>query len=116
MFVAFQSAALVAIGILYEGSTHPQTMQLLLSEIGCRSGGDNALEREGYAVAAGIALGLVGLGRGKDALGSVESFVNRLFQYVGGREYHSVCCHDLERLHNVAPSVEEHNCSAGQMT
>ncbi|PIA32336.1 hypothetical protein AQUCO_04500142v1 [Aquilegia coerulea] len=110
-----QSAALVAIGILYEGSTHPQTMQFLLGEIGRRSGGDNALEREGYAVAAGTALGLVGLGRGKDALGSVESFVNRLFQYVGGREYHSVCCHDLERPHNVTLSVEEHNRSAGQM-
>ena len=31
-------------------------------EIGRRSGGDNVLEREGYAVSAGFALGLVALG------------------------------------------------------
>jgi hypothetical protein len=31
-------------------------------EIGRRSGGDNVLEREGYAVAAGSALGFVALG------------------------------------------------------
>ncbi|URE26434.1 Anaphase-promoting complex subunit [Musa troglodytarum] len=93
-----QSAALVAIGLLYEGSAHPFTMKILLfdrnvvyllpmsyrltrtsftpaakttsrilfyflpktgqGEIGRRSGGDNVLEREGYAVAAGYALGL----------------------------------------------------------
>lgn len=33
-------------------------------EIGRRSGGDNVLEREGYAVAAGFSLGLVALGKG----------------------------------------------------
>lgn len=31
-------------------------------EIGRRSGGDNVLEREGYAVSAGLSLGLVALG------------------------------------------------------
>lgn len=31
-------------------------------EIGRRSAGDNVLEREGYAVSAGFALGLVALG------------------------------------------------------
>jgi len=31
-------------------------------EIGRRSGGDNVLEREGHAVSAGFALGLVALG------------------------------------------------------
>ncbi|KAJ8438725.1 hypothetical protein Cgig2_013771 [Carnegiea gigantea] len=57
-----QSAALMSLGLLFEGSTHPQTMQFLLAEIGHRSGGDNVLEREGYAVSAGFALGLVALG------------------------------------------------------
>lgn len=32
------------------------------AEIGRRPGGDNALDREGYALAAGLALGLVTLG------------------------------------------------------
>lgn len=35
---------------------------VLQREIGRRSSGDNVLEREGYAVAAGFALGLVALG------------------------------------------------------
>ncbi|WZY80069.1 hypothetical protein YC2023_026453 [Brassica napus] len=81
-----QSAALVSVGILFEGSAHQQTMQLLLGEIGRRSAGDNVLEREGYAVSAGFSLGLVALGRGGDALGSLDPFVNRLLQYLGAKE------------------------------
>ncbi|KAK4273718.1 hypothetical protein QN277_017057 [Acacia crassicarpa] len=82
-----QSAALISVGILYEGSAHPQTMQILLGEIGRRSGGDNVLEREGHAVSAGFALGLVALGRGEVALGSMDTFVNRLFLFLGGKVY-----------------------------
>ncbi|EOA21984.1 hypothetical protein CARUB_v10002491mg [Capsella rubella] len=100
-----QSAALVSVGMLFEGSAHLQTMQLLLGEIGRRSAGDNVLEREGYAVSAGFALGLVALGRGSDALGSMESFVNRLLQYLGAKEERSV----------LAPSHEDHR-SAAQIT
>uniref|UniRef100_A0A7N0U9Q1 Anaphase-promoting complex subunit 1 n=1 Tax=Kalanchoe fedtschenkoi TaxID=63787 RepID=A0A7N0U9Q1_KALFE len=81
-----QSAALMSIGLLFEGSSHPPTMQILLGEMGRRSGGDNVLEREGHAVSAGFSLGLVGLGRGKDELGIMDTVVSRLFQYIGGRE------------------------------
>ncbi|KAK3042882.1 hypothetical protein RJ639_001155 [Escallonia herrerae] len=84
-----QSAALMSLGLLYEGSAHPQTMQILLGEIGRRSGGDNVLEREGYAVAAGFSLGLVALGRGEDVLGSMDTLVDRLIQYVNGKELHN---------------------------
>ncbi|KAJ4908777.1 Anaphase-promoting complex subunit 1 [Raphanus sativus] len=100
-----QSAALVSVGILFEGSAHQQTMQLLLGEIGRRSAGDNVLEREGYAVSAGFSLGLVALGRGGDALGSLDSFVNRLLQYLGAKEGRSL----------LAPSNEDHR-SAAQIT
>ncbi|KAK1284173.1 Anaphase-promoting complex subunit 1 [Acorus calamus] len=98
-----QSAALMAVGLLYEGSAHPLTMKFLLGEIGRRSGGDNVLEREGYAVAAGSAMGLVALGRGKNAFGLMETLVDRLFQYVGGKEYSS------ERSLNVAQTLEDPN-------
>ncbi|XP_054788723.1 anaphase-promoting complex subunit 1 isoform X4 [Prosopis cineraria] len=82
-----QSAALISVGFLYEGSAHPQTMQILMGEIGRRSGGDNVLEREGHSVSAGFALGLVALGRGEDALGSMDTFVNQLFLFLGGKVY-----------------------------
>ncbi|KAK4480701.1 hypothetical protein RD792_013783 [Penstemon davidsonii] len=104
-----QSAALMSVGLLYEGSGHPQTMQILLSEIGRRSGGDNVLEREGYAVAAGFSLGLVALGRGEDAIGSIDTLVDRLFQYIGGKELHN------DRFHLFTPSADEPNRSAGQI-
>ncbi|PHT40821.1 Anaphase-promoting complex subunit 1 [Capsicum baccatum] len=78
-------------------------------EIGRRSGGDNVLEREGYAVAAGFSLGLVSLGRGEDAPGFVDSLVDRLFQYIGGKEPQN------ERFHLFVPSIDELNQSAGQI-
>ncbi|XP_015079876.1 anaphase-promoting complex subunit 1 isoform X2 [Solanum pennellii] len=104
-----QSAALLSVGLLYEGSAHPQTMQILLGEIGRRSGGDNVLEREGYAVAAGFSLGLVALGRGEDAPGFVDALVDRLFLYIGGKEPQN------ERSHLFVPSIDELNRSAGQI-
>ncbi|KAK4359004.1 hypothetical protein RND71_021233 [Anisodus tanguticus] len=104
-----KSAALLSVGLLYEGSAHPQTMQILLDEIGRRSGGDNVLEREGYAAAAGFSLGLVALGRGEDAPGFVDALVDRLFQYIGGKEPQN------ERFHLFVPSIDEHNRSTGQI-
>ncbi|GJR84537.1 anaphase-promoting complex subunit 1 isoform X1 [Tanacetum coccineum] len=104
-----QSAALVSVGLLYEGSAHPQTMEILLGEIGRRSGGDNVLEREGYAVSAGISLGLVALGCGQDAIGLKDRVVDRLFQYAGGKDIH----HERSFLSN--GSTDDHNRGSGQM-
>ncbi|GAV64914.1 Apc1 domain-containing protein [Cephalotus follicularis] len=103
-----QSAGLMSVGLLYEGSAHPPTMQILLGEIGRRSGGDNVLEREGYAVSAGFSLGLVALGRGEDALG-MDTWVERLFYYIGGKELHN------ERSVSVTLSTDEHTRGVGQM-
>ncbi|KAA3482027.1 anaphase-promoting complex subunit 1 isoform X1 [Gossypium australe] len=100
-----QTAALMSVGLLFEGSAHPQTMQTLLGEIGRRSGGDNVLEREGYAVSAGFSLGLVALGRGEEALGFMDTLVDRLFHYIGGKEIRN------ER----SASVDEQNRVTGQM-
>ncbi|KAF7143142.1 hypothetical protein RHSIM_Rhsim05G0134800 [Rhododendron simsii] len=79
------------------------------AEVGRRSEGDNVLEREGYAVSAGFSLGLVALGRGEDALGFIDTFVERLFQYVGGKEPHN------ERSLLMTLSTDDHNRAAGQM-
>ncbi|XP_042405084.1 anaphase-promoting complex subunit 1-like [Zingiber officinale] len=106
---SLQSAALVAIGLLYEGSAHPFTMKILLGEIGRRSAGDNVLEREGYAVAAGYALGLVALGRGNDALGFVDRFVDRIFQYIGEKGVKN------EKFSVVAQPAEDHVRILGQI-
>ncbi|KAE8682009.1 Anaphase-promoting complex subunit 1 [Hibiscus syriacus] len=104
-----QTAALMSLGFLFEGSTHPQTMQRLLSEIGQRSGGDNVLEREGYVVSAGFSLGLVALGRGEDTLGFMDTLVDWLFHYTGGKEIRN------ERFPLLSTSMDEHNRGTGQM-
>lgn len=106
-----QSAALVSQGILYEGSAQLDIMQTLMVELGRRSGGDNVLEREGYAVSAGFGLGLTALGRGEDALGFMDRLVNRLLQYVGGEEFHC-----QERSHLLTQSTDDFDCVAGQHT
>lgn len=105
-----QSAALLSVGLLYEGSAHPQAMQVLLGEIGRRSGGDNVLEREGYAVSAGFSLGLVALGHGDDALGFMDTVVDQLFQYIGGKELKN------DRFHHFTPSVDEFHRNVGQVS
>uniref|UniRef100_A0A0E0HD67 Uncharacterized protein n=1 Tax=Oryza nivara TaxID=4536 RepID=A0A0E0HD67_ORYNI len=82
---------------------------LLQGEIGRRSGGDNVLEREGYAVAAGSALGLVALGRGSNAFGFMDTFLDRLFEYIGSKEvYH-------EKHLNAAIAADEQSGNTGQM-
>ncbi|KAL9226701.1 hypothetical protein vseg_002481 [Gypsophila vaccaria] len=103
-----QSAALMSVGLIFEGSSHPQTMQMLLGEIGRRSGGDNVLEREGYALSAGFSLGLIALGHGEDKFAFMDTLVDRLFQYAGENSSHAT--KSLLR-----PLTDENCRGAGQM-
>jgi hypothetical protein len=64
-----QTAALVGIGLLYQGTAHRLMTEVLLSEVGRKPTSDKVQDREGYSLAAGLALGLVTLGRGSDAVG-----------------------------------------------
>ena len=81
-----QSAALLSVGLVYEGSAHRLMSEILLAEIGKEPGGDSSPQgREGYALSAGLALGLVTLGRGRDAIGLVDLRIpERLRRYLGG--------------------------------
>ncbi|KAF4523327.1 hypothetical protein B566_EDAN011807 [Ephemera danica] len=61
-----QVAALLGLGLLYQGSGHRHITEKLLSEIGRPPGPEmeNCVDRESYSLAAGLALGLVVLGQG----------------------------------------------------
>ena len=52
-----QTAALLGIGLLYQGSAHRLMTEMLLAEIGRKPTSDRCLDREGYSLAAGLALG-----------------------------------------------------------
>ncbi|XP_071565069.1 anaphase-promoting complex subunit 1-like [Temnothorax nylanderi] len=61
-----QVAALMGVGLVYQGTAHRHISHALLSEIGRPPGPEmkNCVDRESYSLAAGLALGLVILGSG----------------------------------------------------
>ncbi|XP_033359600.1 anaphase-promoting complex subunit 1 isoform X2 [Bombus vosnesenskii] len=61
-----QVAALMGVGLVYQGTAHRHISHALLSEIGRPPGPEmkNCIDRESYSLAAGLALGLVVLGCG----------------------------------------------------
>lgn len=90
-----QAASLLGVGLLYQGSCHRLMAETMLEEIGRRPGitpiGSNGgvpggqdpsstvhmsmgvtQDREGYALAAGFALGLICLGKGRGAAGLAD--------------------------------------------
>lgn len=69
-----QTAGIMGIGLLYCGSQHRRMSEVMLSEIENieqeeQSASQEDLRDEGYRLAAGFALGLINLGKGKDLRG-----------------------------------------------
>ncbi|XP_076442081.1 anaphase-promoting complex subunit 1-like [Babylonia areolata] len=66
-----QVAAVLGVGLVYQGTTHTHMAEVLLAEIGRPPGPEmeNCIDRESYSLAAGLALGLVMFGKGKQAVG-----------------------------------------------
>eukprot|EP00887_Chlorella_sp_A99_P005912 scaffold29.g5912.t1 len=97
-----QAAALMGVGLLFQGTAHRLMAEVLLEEIGRRPGAASkqeeaggpdlhqgvTQEREGYALAAGAALGLVLLAKGRSAVGLADLKVEERLRYfmVGGAD------------------------------
>ena len=82
---AVQTAAVMGIGLLYQGSKNRRMAEMLLAEIGRRASNDRLQDREGFSLAAGMALGLVCLGQGNSAAGLADLHIeNSLRKYIGG--------------------------------
>uniref|UniRef100_A0A1B0CZC3 Anaphase-promoting complex subunit 1 middle domain-containing protein n=1 Tax=Phlebotomus papatasi TaxID=29031 RepID=A0A1B0CZC3_PHLPP len=66
-----QVATLMGVGLVYEGTAKRHMAEILLQEIGRPPGPEmeNCVERESYALTAGLALGLVTLGQGETPTG-----------------------------------------------
>ncbi|XP_049852727.1 anaphase-promoting complex subunit 1 isoform X1 [Schistocerca gregaria] len=82
-----QVAALLGIGLLYEGTAHRRMAEVLLSEIGRPPGPEmeNSDDRESYSLAAGLALGLVVLCQGQELDGLNDLAIpDRLHHYMVG--------------------------------
>ena len=98
-----QTAALVGVGLLYQGTAHRRIAEVLLTELGRRpgAGADATMDRESYSLSAGLALGMVTLGKGDDAPGLTDlRMTERLRRYMEGgrdpRKNYDVCHHVKE--------------------
>ncbi|XP_075233032.1 anaphase promoting complex subunit 1 isoform X2 [Lycorma delicatula] len=85
-----QVAALLGIGLVYQQTAHRHIAEVLLSEIGRPPGPEmeNSVDRESYALAAGLGLGLVVLGTGSGSTGLTDLGIpDTLYYYmVGGHK------------------------------
>ncbi|XP_062826817.1 anaphase-promoting complex subunit 1 isoform X3 [Anolis carolinensis] len=82
-----QVAAVIGIGLVYQGTAHRHTAEVLLSEIGRPPGPEMeyCTDRESYSLAAGLALGMVCLGHGSNLIGMSDLNVpEQLYQYMVG--------------------------------
>jgi len=91
-----QVAAVMGIGLLYQGSGNGHMAEVLLNEIGRPPGPEmeHYIDRESYALAAGLAFGLVTLGKGSsganlcnfNSISTAQStnMADQLFNYMVG--------------------------------
>ncbi|KAL1503732.1 hypothetical protein AB1Y20_012203 [Prymnesium parvum] len=82
-----QIAALMGIGLLYQGSAHRLMTEVLLGEIARPPTNELLGCRESYSLTAGIALGMLALGCGSDAAGLADLHLeDKLGNYMYGKE------------------------------
>ncbi|KAK3580765.1 hypothetical protein CHS0354_023054 [Potamilus streckersoni] len=85
-----QVSAVMGIGLVYQGTGHRHTAEVLLSEIGRPPGPEmeNCTDRESYSLAAGLALGLVMFGKGAETVGTSDhSMADTLSHFmIGGHK------------------------------
>eukprot|EP00166_Cyanidium_caldarium_P004541 ctg_4830.g641 len=69
-----QTAAVMGVGLVYQGSNDRMILDGLLQELSRRYGaGASEVDREAHALAAGMAIGWVGLGAGATRNATVEN-------------------------------------------
>ncbi|XP_069625312.1 anaphase-promoting complex subunit 1 isoform X3 [Ranitomeya imitator] len=102
-----QVAAVIGIGMVYQGTAHRHIAEVLLAEIGRPPGPEMeyCTDRESYSLAAGLALGMVCLGHGSNLIGMSDLNVpEQLYQYmVGGHKRSQV---GVNREKHKSPSYQ----------
>ncbi|XP_068088385.1 anaphase-promoting complex subunit 1 isoform X1 [Hyperolius riggenbachi] len=130
-----QVAAVIGIGLVYQGTAHRHIAEVLLAEIGRPPGPEMeyCTDRESYSLAAGLSLGMVCLGHGSNLIGMSDLNVpEQLYQYmVGGhkrshvgvsREKHKSPSYQIKTLarclilwDDILPSVQWVNSNVPQI-
>ncbi|KAJ0176308.1 hypothetical protein K1T71_008482, partial [Dendrolimus kikuchii] len=99
-------AALLGVGLLYQATVHTHYSQVLLNEIGKPPGPEmeNCVEREGYALAAGLALGFVCAGAGQRAPSYIA---NSLRTYMLGGDKHPLTSSQKDKYKQGSFAIRE---------
>lgn len=80
--VNVQTAAILGLGLLHQGSSEHLIVEGLFAELAYRpKPGDPVNDREGLALAAGLSIGLIDLGNGSSAISTSDG---RLIMYANG--------------------------------
>eukprot|EP00474_Spongospora_subterranea_P010640 CRZ11098.1 hypothetical protein [Spongospora subterranea] len=88
-----QTSAVLGLGLLYQGTSNRLMAEVMIGELGRRlsSLGRSCENREGYALAVGLALGLITLGRGENSIGLTDLHLeDNLSQFINGGRHDPV--------------------------
>ncbi|XP_029649484.1 anaphase-promoting complex subunit 1-like [Octopus sinensis] len=105
-----QVAAVLGVGLVYQGTSHRHIAEVLLSEIGRPPGPEmeNCTNRESYATAAGLALGLVMFGKGSEAAGLSDlGMADTLCHFMIGGHKRPVTGPNRERYRSPSYQIKE---------
>ncbi|XP_077996954.1 anaphase-promoting complex subunit 1-like [Glandiceps talaboti] len=105
-----QVAAIIGIGLVYQGTAHRHIAEVLLAEIGRPPGPEmeNCTDRESYSLAAGIALGFVTLAHGSDAIGLSDlNIPDQLYHYMVGGHRRPLTAAQREKFKSPSYQIKE---------
>ncbi|XP_054263292.1 anaphase-promoting complex subunit 1 [Macrosteles quadrilineatus] len=108
-----QVAALLSIGLVYQGTAHRHITEILLSEMGRPPGPEmeNSVDRESYALAAGLGLGMVVLGKGSDLSGLSDiGIADTLHYYMVGGHKRPLTGSQKEKYKSPSYQIREGDC------
>uniref|UniRef100_A0A1B6C0L0 Uncharacterized protein n=2 Tax=Clastoptera arizonana TaxID=38151 RepID=A0A1B6C0L0_9HEMI len=114
-----QIAALLSMGLVYQGTGHRHIAEVLLSEMGRPPGPEmeNSVDRESYALAAGLGLGLVVLGRGSDMSGLMDlGIADILHFYMVGGHKRPLTGSQKEKYKSPSYQIREGDCVNNDVT
>jgi len=101
-----QTAAVLGVGLLFLETAHRRMTEVLLEEIGRREEPDSDFCGEAYALSAGLALGMVNLGKGSSEPGRGDLYIpDRLRQYMDGSPEAGGVQDVGRRKHKAKPNV-----------
>jgi anaphase-promoting complex subunit 1 len=82
-----QVSSLIGLGLLYASTCHRRICEILIAEIDHPATEDRSFHRESHALAAGLAIGWVTLGKGGKSTGIDDLFLeNQLLKFIDGGE------------------------------